>query len=75
MRIGWYRHRNIYRREKRSTFRIIIEWKSMYGKPKGRPGYRWKDQVENDCQELKVNDWKKNISEGKKTEESTACIS
>lgn len=37
----------------------------MHGRHNGRPGNSWKDQVERDIQEMKVDQWKRKITDRK----------
>lgn len=39
--------------------RYITEWDSTYGRLKVRRGNIWKEQVEDDIKELKVEQWNK----------------
>lgn len=60
MRISWYGH--IHRRERKTALRIITDWNPIYNRSRGRPRSRWKEQVEENIKDLKIEQWRHKIT-------------
>ena len=60
-RITWLGH--VMRMDDRTTTKIILEWKPIGTRIKGRPGKRWIVDIEEDMQIIGIKRWRKQCKE------------
>lgn len=51
---------------KKTLLRKITEWNPMGNRARGRPKSSWRDQVEEDIKKVKIENWRKQITDRNK---------
>jgi hypothetical protein len=54
-RLSWFGH--VQRMPDTRTFKKIFNWKPLTKRSRGRPKYRWKDNIKQDIYQMKIKNW------------------
>ena len=60
-RMSWFGHIN--RMPETSIVKRIHKWKTLTGRPAGRPKSRWEDDVRNDLKKMKLMKWAEQVQD------------